>query len=135
MSKDWPAVAAAVRNRMAELDMTQAEFIHKSRLAPMTIRNLLEDEPPRKATRPTLATASEALGWPRDRLERILNGEAPPDPDADDKTIGELGRMRRKLAKTEDIGQLAEAIAAINRRLDRIEKQLVRRQADDDERP
>lgn len=127
MTKDWGAVATAIRLRMKELEMTQAEFIHRSRLAPMTLRNLLNDNPSHKPTRPTLATASEALGWPRDRLERVLEGTAPAEPDADDVIMSELAQLRRQLHRIVGQDQLTDQIAAVTDRLDRIEYQIARR--------
>src|SRR5437762_125972 len=45
MARDWGAVAEAMKSRLAELDMTQAELIQRSRLAPMTIRDLPVNPP------------------------------------------------------------------------------------------
>jgi hypothetical protein len=40
MTRDRTAVAEAIRARLAELDPTQAELARRSRLAPMTVREL-----------------------------------------------------------------------------------------------
>src|SRR6266568_927188 len=64
MARDWVAVAEAMKGRLAELDMTQAELVQRSRLAPMTIRELVHNTAQRRRSDQTLAAVSEALGWP-----------------------------------------------------------------------
>ena len=64
MAKDWEAVAAAIRSRMAEIDMTQAELASRAGVALMTVRELQQNLTPRRRNPRTLAAVSEALGWP-----------------------------------------------------------------------
>jgi hypothetical protein len=117
MARDRAAVAAAMKSRLAELDMTQAELIQRSRLAPMTIRELLYNTAQRRRSNQTLAALSEALGWPAGYLRAVAEGREPGDPDADDPVMVELAALK-------------DAISVINARLDAIEQQ----QADDGER-
>ncbi len=111
MARDWAAVAEAMKSRLAELDMTQAELIQRSRLAPMTIRELLYNTAQRRRSDQTLAAVSEALGWPPGYLRAVADGRDPSDPDAGDPVMSELAALK-------------EAITAINSRLDAIEQQL-----------
>ena len=111
MARDWAAVAEAMKMRLAELDMTQAELIQRSRLAPMTIRELLYNMAQRRRSDQTLAAVSEALGWPAGYLRAVAEGRDPGDPDADDPVLSELATLR-------------EAVATINSRLDAIEQRL-----------
>lgn len=116
MGRDWDAVSAAIKARLDELDMTQAELAQRAGVALMTVRELQHNLKPRRRNPRTLAAVSEALGWPSEHLSEILRGQQPEDPDADDPVLTELHRISHE-------------ITAITRRLDAIEHQL----ADDDE--
>lgn len=111
MARDWAAVAAAMKTRLAELDMTQAELVQRSGLAPMTIREVLFNTAERRRSPQTLAALSEALGWPAGYLQAIAQGRDPGNPDADDPVLKELATMK-------------EAITGIIARLDAIEQEL-----------
>ena len=118
MARDWAAVADAMKARLADLDMTQADLVQRSRLAPMTIREMLYNSAQRRRSDQTLAALSQALGWPRGYLQAVAEGRTPDDPDADDPVLAELAAMKN-------------ALAALTSRIDAIEQQL----ADDGERP
>lgn len=111
MAKEWAAVAQAMQARLAQLDMTQADVVQRSRLAPMTIRELLYNQAQRRRSSQTMAAISEALGWPSHYLQDIAEGRDPGDPDADDPVLTELTELK-------------EAVSAINSRLAAIERQL-----------
>lgn len=117
MAKDWDSVARAIRQRMADLDMTQTELSQRAGVALMTVRELQQNLKPRRRNPRTLAAMSEALGWPSGHLAAVLAGESPEDPDAGDPVLDELDAMK-------------EQITEITRRLDAIERQ----QAADDAR-
>jgi len=118
MARDWAAVAEAMKSRLAELDMTQAELIQRSRLAPMTIRELLYNTAQRRRSDQTLAALSEALGWPAGHLRAVAEGRDPGDPDASDPVLAELAALK-------------EMLSALTGRVDAIERQL----AGDGEQP
>ncbi len=111
MARDWAAVADAMKARLAELDMTQAELVQRSGLAPMTIREVLFNTAERRRSPQTLAALSEALGWPSGYLKAIAEGRDPGNPDADDPVAAELTVLK-------------DAICTISARLDAIEQQL-----------
>ncbi len=111
MAKDWDAVASAIRARLAELDMTQADLAARAGVALMTVRELQHNLQPRRRNPRTLAAVSEALGWPGDQLARILEGEPAVDVDKDDPVLAELDAVKADLT-------------AIFRRLDAIERRL-----------
>lgn len=118
MARDWDAVAAAIRARMVDLDMTQAELSQRAGVALMTVRELQNNLKPRRRNPRTLAAVSEALGWPPEHLTAILGGADPEDPDAGDLVLAELDEIK-------------EQLTAIASRLDAVE----RWQAAADERP
>jgi transcriptional regulator with XRE-family HTH domain len=118
MAKDWDAVATAIKNRLAELDMTQAELAARAGVALMTVRELQHNLKPRRRSPRTLGAVSEALGWASDQIARILDGEHPPGPDANDPVVAELDALKADLV-------------SVLRRLDAIERQL----SIEDERP
>ena len=111
MSKDWDAVATAIRARMAEIDMTQADLAARAGVALMTVRELQHNLTPRRRNARTLAAVSEALGWPGDQIERILGGQPVVDVDAGDPVLAELDELKSDLR-------------GIVRRLDAIERRL-----------
>jgi hypothetical protein len=118
MARDWAAVAEAMKSRLAELDMTQAELIQRSRLAPMTIRELLYNTAQRRRSDQTLAALSQALGWPPGHLRAVAEGRDPADPDAGDPVLAELAALK-------------EMLTTLTCRIDAIERQL----AGDGEQP
>lgn len=111
MAKDWDAVAEAIKTRLAELDMTQAELATRAGVALMTVRELQHNLTPRRRSPRTLAAVSEALGWSGDHIARILDGDQVDDPDADDPVLVELDALRA------DVSALVRRIDAIERRL------------------
>jgi transcriptional regulator with XRE-family HTH domain len=111
VAKDWDAVAAAIRARLVEIDMTQADLAARAGVALMTVRELQHNLQPRRRNPRTLAAVSEALGWPGDQLARILEGQPAVDVDKDDPVLAELDAVR-------------EDLTAIYRRLDAIERRL-----------
>ncbi len=111
MARDWAAVADAMKARLADLDMTQAELVQRSRLAPMTIRELLYNSAQRRRSDRTLAALSQALGWPPGYLRAVAEGHTPEDPDADDPVLAEVAALK-------------DVVTAITSRLDAIEQQL-----------
>jgi hypothetical protein len=112
MAKEWAAVSAAMKSRLEDLEMTQAELIQRSELAPMTIRELLFNSAQRRRSSQTLGAVSEALGWPAGHLQAIAEGRDPADPDAGDPVLTELGELRKSLAA------ITDRLDVIERRLD-----------------
>lgn len=111
MAKDWEAVGAAIRARLAELDMTQADLAARAGVALMTVRELQHNLQPRRRSPRTLSAVSEALGWPGDQLSRILDGASAPDAEADDPVLAELDAVRS------DLVSVVQRLDAIERRL------------------
>lgn len=111
MAKDWDAVAAAIQDRLMELDMTQAELAQRAGVALMTVRELQHNLKSRRRNPRTLAAVSVALGWPSEQLAKVLDGQGVEDPDVGDPVLAELDAVK-------------EDLTAIHRRLDAIERQL-----------
>lgn len=106
MSKDWDAVAEAMKQRLAELDMTQAALVRQTGLAPMTVRELLFNEKPRKRSPRTLEAVSTALRWQADHLTTVLEGGTPRDTPATEEH-GDIARL------TEEVADLRTRVAAL----------------------
>lgn len=113
MGKDWQAVSAAIKARLEELDMTQAELSHRAGVALETVRELQHNLRPRRRSPRTLSAVSEALGWPSDHLALVADGQNPEDPDAGDPVLSELDKIN-------------ETLTDVTARLDAIERQLAR---------
>lgn len=113
MSKDWQTVSAAIKSRLEELGMTQAELAHRAGLALETVRELQHNLRPRRRSPRTLSAVSEALGWPSNHLGAIADGQNPDDPDAGDPVLSELAKIN-------------ETLTNVTARLDAIERQLTR---------
>lgn len=96
MPKDWDAVATAIRQRLAELDMTQAALVRQSGLAPMTVRELLFNEAPRRRSARTLEAVSTALRWPAGHLATVLEGGSQDVSTVDGQT--DLARLAAEVA-------------------------------------
>lgn len=111
MAKDWDAVAAAIRARMTEIDMTQADLAARAGVALMTVRELQHNLQPRRRNPRTMAAVSEALGWPGDQLARVLGGQSTTDVDQDDPVLAELESVRA------DLSAVVQRLDAIERRL------------------
>lgn len=111
MSKDWQAVSTAIKSRLEELDMTQAELSHRAGVALETVRELQHNLRPRRRSPRTLGSVSEALGWPSNHLAAIADGQNPDDPDASDPVLSELDKIN-------------ETLMNVTARLDAIERQL-----------
>jgi transcriptional regulator with XRE-family HTH domain len=102
----WFAAARALKDRMAELGLTQFDLASKSGVSIATIREMLHARPRQRSPR-TLSAISKALGWPAGQLASTLEGErgsargvpeAEPDTGAELKAIrDELGRISRRL--------------------------------------
>ncbi|MGW4640791.1 hypothetical protein ACWEN6_19815 [Sphaerisporangium sp. NPDC004334] len=106
---DWAAVAKVVNDRMADLGMTQRELIERSKVAPMTIRQVQQGVD-RRRNRNTLAAISRALGFPDDYLSQVA-AESQAETSRDD-------------AGSAAIADLARELAALRRRVDAIEDRL-----------
>lgn len=109
MAKDWEAVAAAIRARLEELDMTQAELAHRAGVAPETVRELRNNLQPRRRQPRTLAAVSEALNWPPEYLTSVLRGAQLDSPVGAD----ELGAIHDEL--TSIAGRLTDIAGRLTR--------------------
>lgn len=111
MAKDWEAVAAAIRARLDELDMTQAELAQRAGVAQETVRELRNNLQPRRRNPRTLAAVSEALDWPQDHLATVLRGEEPADGEGGEPD--ELASIKDEL--TSIAGRLTDIAGRLTR--------------------
>jgi transcriptional regulator with XRE-family HTH domain len=104
MSQDWAAVGAAIRARLDERGMTMTELASRSGVSLTTVRELVHVLNMRRRQPRTLASLSNALGWPTDHLATLLRGRATEDIPADD-----LAEIRS------DLRDLRERVEALER--------------------
>jgi hypothetical protein len=88
---DWPAVRAAVRERRAELRLSTAELARRARLSETTVRYF--GLGPSYSS--TLRQIEYGVGFPRDYLLRVLNGESPEPVGT--PVMARLGRIEEKV--------------------------------------
>jgi transcriptional regulator with XRE-family HTH domain len=110
VSEDWAAVGEALSRRMRERKISQRDLAAQSNVSVATIREMQHNNVSRHRNPRTLASLSEALGWPRRYLEDILHGRPPAEPDEPDELRSRLDTLEQRLA----------AIAVIEQRLDQI---------------
>lgn len=79
----------AVQQRRGELGWTAGRLAAEAEVSPSTVSKI---ETNGGATTRVLAKISTTLGWPRDALERVSDGEDPPAPVAQPDRLGELER-------------------------------------------
>jgi len=109
--EDWPAVAAALNERMAARRIGQQELATLSGVSVSTLRTL-QHGASRRVQNKTLEAICRALEWPADHLTSILVTQQPvsrPAP-ADD------GDLRVILARIEGhVRSLADRVADIEK--------------------
>src|SRR5262249_57016471 len=111
LGKDWDAVARSIDERLASLDMTQAELAIRAHVAPETIRELRNNLRPRRRNPRTLAAISQALGWDPGHLARVLESDGGVLESSRGATASDLDELRQAYA------DLADRVTAIERRL------------------
>jgi transcriptional regulator with XRE-family HTH domain len=95
VNQDWPAVAAALRERLDERGMTMTELASRSGVSLTTVRELVHLLNTRRRQPRILESLSTALGWPAEHLGTVLRAGAVTDPPADD--LADLRREVRDL--------------------------------------
>lgn len=108
MQKDWEAVAAAINARMKDLGMMQLQLAERSGVSVAGLRLLQKAKSPNAKPR-TLAAVSEALGWPRDYLAAVRDGQS------DANQVG-----GQSLA--EQVRELRSEVAELRSRIDAVEQ-------------
>jgi transcriptional regulator with XRE-family HTH domain len=96
---NWAAVAEAIRSRVTELGITQAQLAARSGVSESTIRQLMKNYGPRRRNRHTLEDTSKGLDWPADYLSRILDGgDAGRLSGSGDPMRAEIDELRSRVA-------------------------------------
>jgi transcriptional regulator with XRE-family HTH domain len=105
---NWAAVAEAIRNRVAELDVTQKDLAARSGVSESTIRQLMNNYGPRRRARHTLEDISKGLQWPAHYLSRVLDATTESSAlDAGGAWHAELAALRSQVT------ELADRVAAL----------------------
>ena len=117
--EDWPAVAAALNERMAALRVGQQELAHLSGVSVSTLRQV-QHGAGRRVQNKTLSAISRALDWPDNHLTGVLISDrcepvAETSPGSDD-VAATLHRVEERLQEV--VQQLAHLTAAITARTD-----------------
>jgi transcriptional regulator with XRE-family HTH domain len=114
--EDWDAVAEAIQTRLAQTRMTQLDVASRARLSLTTVRELQHNLNPRRRRRPqTLAAVSQALGWPPDYLQHVLNGDQPQphEDEVKDPVLHALDGLARQIQELrERVEQIEHQLAA-----------------------
>jgi len=74
--ENWAAVARAVSDRVREFGWRQSELAERSHVSVAVVREIQRHTVERRRSRRTLEALSVALGWDREHLDRVLNGQA-----------------------------------------------------------
>lgn len=120
----WLSLAAAVNERMAELDLDQADLADEAGLSAQVIRDLQRGLP-RQYRSTTMLRVARALGWPADAFPRILNGfpldgDTPP-PVARPRPASSPGAGQERRA---DVGALESQVSDLERSLADLRREL-----------
>ena len=107
----WAEVARLLRQRIADLGLTQFDLASKSGVSIATIRELLHAKPRQRSPR-TLSAVSEALGWPSGQIAEIVQGGKPPIAEAQPASGSDVGAELRAIR---------EELVRINRRIEFLE--------------
>jgi hypothetical protein len=99
VTKDWAAVADAIKQRMAEIGLRQCELIDRSNVSPAVVREIQNNVVARKRGNRTLHAISVALDWHPDHLAAVLDGQVPPRLDESGRTeiLTRLSAIERRL--------------------------------------
>ncbi|WP_258946319.1 helix-turn-helix domain-containing protein [Lentzea californiensis] len=98
MQKDWEAVAAAINTRMSELGLMQVQVAERSGVSVAGLRLLQKAKSPNAKPR-TLAAVSEALGWPRDYLAAVRDGQSDAGEISDQSLVEQVRELRAEVAE------------------------------------
>jgi hypothetical protein len=119
--EDWPAVAAAIDQRLDELGLCQIDLIRRSQVSKAVVGEIRHNVRRRRSPR-TLAALSIALNWHPQHLEAVLSGHRPPrtvEPvELDANVAVRLASIERCLRQTGD--RLGATIEAMQGQLDQI---------------
>jgi len=122
VSEDWAAVARAITQRMAELDLSQRELIERSQVSKGTVGELARNSTQRHRSTRTLEALSLALDWHPRHLHSVLTGRhvpavGEPASRSDDDIPGRLAAIEYRLAQ---IASQLGVVDELNGRLDDI---------------
>jgi hypothetical protein len=113
----WKAVGEAVKAQRGALDqMTQKELHVAARVGISVISELENGVIIRDRAPGTLARLSEALRWPENYLDDILNGHATPGSAAPEQAVGD------STSSEESLRSIGEKLDNVNGKLDALLK-------------
>jgi transcriptional regulator with XRE-family HTH domain len=99
VSEDWLAVGDAVSSRMRERGITQKQLAERSKVSPATIRQIQHHNGSRKHGPRTLEALSDALGWPSQYLDNVLNGRGQQETADEMALLSRLSALEQQLSK------------------------------------
>jgi DNA-binding Xre family transcriptional regulator len=115
--EDWPAVAAALNERMAARRVGQQELATLSGVSVSTLRQV-QHGAGRRVQNKTLSAISKALDWPEGYLTDVLLSGQHREPatqmDSEDLVLDALHQMQEQLREMSQ--QLASLTAALSDR-------------------
>jgi transcriptional regulator with XRE-family HTH domain len=78
VTEEWPAVAAAINQRMTELGLTQSDLCQRSQVSKAAVGELRHNTVQRHRSPRTLEALSVALSWHPEHLAAVASGHKPP---------------------------------------------------------
>jgi len=125
---DWAAVAQAINQRMAELDISQRELTDRSGVSKAIVGELQNNSTQRRRSRRTLEALSTALDWHAGHLTAVLAGHLPPrqgepTPRSADDLPGRLAVVEHQLR---EIRQKLEGLDAMSDRVDQLNENVAK---------
>lgn len=127
VTDDWAAVARAIKQRAAELDLRQRDLIERSHLSKAVVGEITRNAVQRRRSNRTLESLSIALDWHPQHLTAVLHGRRPPAVGEpvyrfDDEDVpARLAAIEHHL---HEIAERLDGMGIINERLDSINASL-----------
>lgn len=110
---NWSTVTDAIRLRMQQLGLSQAQIIVRSQVSKAIVGELVNGSHVRRRSPRTLAALSEALEWHPDHLECLTQGKVPPSPgEPRESSLVVADPWREVIERLDGIAQQLTAIEA-----------------------
>jgi transcriptional regulator with XRE-family HTH domain len=128
LTGDWAAVAQAINQRMAELDISQRELTDRSGVSKAIVGELQNNSTQRRRSRRTLEALSTALDWHPGHLTAVLAGHLPPrqgepTPRGEDDIPGRLAVIEHQLR---EIRQQLDSVETLSDRVDQLSENVTK---------
>lgn len=117
MSEDWDRVGRVLRLHRREHRWKQDELAERSGVSTPIIREIENNTVTRRRNPQTLELLSEALGFPRQYLDDILNGRLP-EPESGISLQSRVETLEQRMSKIDVLERRLDAAIDIMQRID-----------------